>query len=415
MIVSEDSKPSVLVIDDSDSIRLFVADLLRDAEYLVFEAKDGIEGLVAVEAFQPDVILLDVEMPGKNGYEVLEELNRIPHFSSVIMFTTLSALHDIVNGLERGADDYIAKPFNPDELLARVKAALRTARFKKQLEESRLVAESALEKLKNTQSRLVAQEKVASVARLAAGAAHNINNPLGFLVSNLATLERYADNLFTYSEGLSAMLKNSGSEHDETLAELGKSCRMARIKVDLKPLLQETREGGERIGLIVRRLARLEMGLAFQQVGSLFNLTAAIDAIVANQKCPEGIMVAIAIESSGEQLQIAGPITLFNSACEEILGNAVEAIGTSAGTIRVSVARDDREALLMIEDSGEGIVPEALPQMFDPFFTTRDQSRHVGLGMTIAERFIDLIGGVIQVDSCVGKGTCVTIRLPLAE
>jgi DNA-binding response OmpR family regulator len=148
-----------------------VSELLSVSGYDVQTAEDGHKGLEAVSIFRPDVVLLDVEMPGISGLEVLSRLNSSVHYFSIIMFTSLSSLPQIVEALRMGADDYITKPFHNDELLARVEAAIRTARMKVELIEARQSSDDALAHLKIAQEKLVVEEKVASVARLSAGVA----------------------------------------------------------------------------------------------------------------------------------------------------------------------------------------------------------------------------------------------------
>src|SRR5664279_5248503 len=120
----------VLIIDDSRSIQHFVGELLHEAGYAVSSAYDGDRGLELIGSSEPDIVLLDVEMPGMSGLQVLDQLAGKKPFFSIIMFSTRSSLEQIVEGLTNGADDYIVKPFRPDELLARVAAARRTVALK---------------------------------------------------------------------------------------------------------------------------------------------------------------------------------------------------------------------------------------------------------------------------------------------
>jgi len=152
--------PLVLIVDDSRAVRIFVRELLKQVGYDVIEAEDGISGLKVIAASNPDVVLLDIEMPNKTGLEVLAELDASSRLFSVILFTTLSSLDAIVNGLERGADDYIVKPFQETELLARVAAAIRIAHNKRLLFEARITAERDAENLRKMQSELSYQKMI---------------------------------------------------------------------------------------------------------------------------------------------------------------------------------------------------------------------------------------------------------------
>lgn len=155
---TRNTTPLVLIVDDSRAVRVFVRELLEQAGYAVIEANDGIAGLEVLATRKPDVVLLDIEMPHKTGLEVLDELDASSRLYSVILFTTLSSLDSIVNGLERGADDYIVKPFKEAEFLARMTAAVRIAHNKRLLFEARLKAEQTNKQLRQLQSILSDQK-----------------------------------------------------------------------------------------------------------------------------------------------------------------------------------------------------------------------------------------------------------------
>lgn len=157
--------PLVLIVDDSRAVRTFVRELLEKDGYAVIEANDGISGLEVIESRRPDVVLLDIEMPNKNGLEVLDELDATNRLFSVILFTTLSSLDAIVDGLKRGADDYIVKPFKETEFLARMTAATRIAHTKRLLFEARVNAEHTVEQLRHMQSTLSNQKLVEQKVR----------------------------------------------------------------------------------------------------------------------------------------------------------------------------------------------------------------------------------------------------------
>jgi putative two-component system response regulator len=157
--------PLVLIVDDSRAVRTFVRGLLEHAGYAVIEANDGVAGLEVIKSGSPDVVLLDIEMPNKTGLEVLDELDDANRLFSVILFTTLSSLDAIVDGLERGADDYIVKPFIEAEFLARMTAATRIAKTKRLLFEAQAAAECTVEKLRQMQTILSDQKEIEQKVR----------------------------------------------------------------------------------------------------------------------------------------------------------------------------------------------------------------------------------------------------------
>lgn len=404
--------PEILVVDDSSAIRSYVSSLLATAGYRVRKATDGASALAALQTAQPDVMLLDVEMPGLSGLDVLRTPALRDRIYSVILFTTRSAKDEIATGLDLGADDYVIKPFHEVDLLARIRAAVRCARQKGALARARQEMEQTLAKLQKTQRKLIEQEKVGAVARLAAGAAHYINNPLGFVMSNLSTLERYALALQMHAADLTELLRSTDPGSAEGVAELEKKHRLRQITLDLPALLQETREGGSRIALIVQQMAQLELGLANQGAQEL-DLVSVMKPLVdmITVLAPPDTEVHWSQPARG--IMIQGSLTLLNTALVALLKNACEALGSAPGTITVSIGSQQDLAEITISDSGPGMPQDHVPFLFDPFFTTKSPDSHVGLGLTIAQRFIAGHGGRILISSD-ASGTCVRIELPLS-
>lgn len=401
-------QPVVLVADDSQSLRRYVANLLTEAGYLVLEAEDGEDCLRVLSATVPDVVLLDVEMPVLSGHEVLGRVGLTERLYSIILFTTQSTLAQICAGFDLGADDYVVKPFQEVDLLARIRAAIRNTRHKRALVEARQETDAALARLKGTQHKLVEHEKVGAVATLAAGAAHHINNPLGFMMSNLSTLQRYTSHLLAHLDDLTREL--AGVRAGEWLAELELKHRLPQIRRDLPCLIQETREGGQRIAVIVQQLAQLELGLAHQGMTEL-NLVELVQPLVGMLAvlAPEGTEV---VWSQPERpVLVHGSLTLLNTALVALLKNACEALGSEPGTISVSIEELAERAEIVIRDSGTGVTSQHLPALFDPFFSTKSPESHVGLGLTIAQRFISGHGGRISISSN-ASGTSVHIEIP---
>ncbi|OGU06591.1 MAG: histidine kinase [Geobacteraceae bacterium GWC2_58_44] len=404
-------RASVLIADDSTSIRSYVSELLAGAGYGVEEVENGSACLARIEAPPPpEVVLLDVEMPGMSGVEVLQAIGLKPRLFSIILFTTQSSLEQIAAGLDLGADDYVIKPFREVDLLARIRAAVRNTRHKRALAKARQETEEALSRLQRTQGKLVEQEKITAVARLAAGAAHHINNPLGFLMSNLSTLDRYTGALLRYADDLARELRVLEPERETAIDDLQRTHRIRQIRKDLPDLLQETRDGGQRIALIVQQLAQLELGLsnhAMTELDLVLLLQPLVDMLVV--LAPPGTKVAWSQPEHG--IAIQGSLTLLNTALIALLKNACEALGEHPGSISVSVSCRPELAEIVISDSGAGISEQHLHSLFDPFFTTKTPDSHVGLGLTIAERFISGHGGRIAISSDLA-GTCVKVEIP---
>lgn len=408
MTTSGTTRWSVLIVDDCRDTRSMVAQLLELAGYAVRQAGSGEEGLAVLASSPPDAVLLDLEMPGISGLELLRRLGNGPRLYAVILLTAQSAVEEICAGLDLGADDYVVKPFQALDLLARLRAALRGVRHLRDLVAAQRETECTLVELKVAQTQRIEQEKVAVVARLAAGAAHNINNPLGFVMSNISALERYSATLLACADRLAGELHARAPESGSPAELLGR--RVGELREDLPGLFQETREGCQRMALIVQQLAQLELGFASHSCP--LDLAALVRHLVqrSDAMAPAGTRFACVTPEHPVMVHAAEP--LINSALTAVLKNACEALGTTPGRISVTLGADAGQAELTVLDSGPGVAAEHLGLLFEPFFTTKHPESHVGLGLTIAERFISGHGGQIVVSSA-GDGTCARILLPL--
>jgi signal transduction histidine kinase len=396
----------VLIIDDSRSIQQFVGDLLHEAGYVVSSAFDGMSGLALIGSSEPDVVLLDVEMPGMTGLQVLDQLAGKRPLFAIIMFTTLSAIEQIVDGLNRGADDYIVKPFKPEVLLARVAAAQRTVALKRELAGARQQAEEALTRLRETQSQLVEEKKMHAIARLAAGVAHEINNPLGFIQSNLGTLGRYSEFLIS---SINSYLKKELDSNASPSVDLKK---LRVIRKDISPLIQETQEGFGRIAEIVRNFMHLEQGIGTHETQEE-NLNGILAGIVNCMGSEISAGIRMTFTPAPVPLPVMCVLTMLNTVFVNLVQNAVEATAPG-GEIRIRTGRKSGRLFCELHDSGSGIRPEDLPHIFDPFFSTKTNAKHFGLGLTIAECFVQAHGGTVEITSPDGGGTRVMVLLPAA-
>jgi DNA-binding response OmpR family regulator len=185
-----DNKIILLVEDNPDMIN-FIAFHLQD-EYHLLKAIDGEQGLTLAEKYLPDLIISDVMMPKKNGYELCREIKEGPRTKHipVILLTAKADLSMKIEGLEQGADDYLTKPFNTQELQAKVRSLLNLRRLEREIQLRSEELEDALHALTETQSQLVHSEKMAALGLLVAGIAHEINNPISFAKGSLNNLHR---------------------------------------------------------------------------------------------------------------------------------------------------------------------------------------------------------------------------------
>jgi len=277
-----------------------------------------------------------------------------------------------------------------------------------QLEETNLV-------LKNTQNQLIQNEKLASIGQLAAGVAHEINNPTGFVLRNLGVLQEYVDvfkDLFHLYEKLLDNRKVVSSNREEIEADIRKLKEtedLDYILRDIGPLLQESTYGARRIRDIVQSLR--DFSRTDQAGADYSNLNECIEQAIKiswNQ---------LKYKCKVEKDLSAAPVMFFNKNKIEqvlvnILLNAADSI-EGHGRIHITTDIEDQEVKVVVSDNGQGIRPEHIRRIFDPFFTTKEIGKGTGLGMYISHQIIKDHGGRIEVESRPDHGTRITIVLPI--
>lgn len=267
-------------------------------------------------------------------------------------------------------------------------------------------------RLEKAHGQLLQNEKLASVGQLAAGMAHEINNPIGFVSSNLSSLEKHMHALLRLLDHY-ATLEEDGSILPEKLASLRtlkKSIEFDYLHDDVQDLLHESRQGVERVRKIVKSLKD------FSNEGNEYQW-----AEVDLHHCLESTLDVLSREFDGRielhrQYGTLPPVFCLASEVNQVLMsvllNAAQAIDTH-GTITLRTLLEDGRAVIEIKDSGTGIAPDVLPHIFDPFFTTRPVGQGTGLGLSVAYGTIKRHGGDIQISSQPGQGTLVRIFLPI--
>ena len=267
--------------------------------------------------------------------------------------------------------------------------------------------------LSETKEQLVQSEKLASIGQLAAGVAHEINNPIGYVHSNIGALEKYLADLFTMLEAYEAGEAAIADPDIRTRVQgLRQQIDLAFLKEDIPMLMAESREGITRVKKIVQDLkdfSRVDTSREWQ----LADLHQGIDStinIVAN----EIKYKADVAKEYGNLPKIECLPSQLNQVFMNLLVNAAHAMGDKRGciTIRTGNAGDDF-VWLEFADDGCGIPPEVLPKIFDPFFTTKPVGKGTGLGLSLAYGIIQEHRGHIDVHSEVGRGTTFRITLPV--
>jgi signal transduction histidine kinase len=288
------------------------------------------------------------------------------------------------------------------------KEALRnSASLQVELERSH----SLNKQLEQAQNRLLQAEKLASIGQLAAGVAHEINNPIGFVKSNLGTLAVYTQNLLDIAETLNTWLA-AGAPQNDTLTGLRDKLAAADLVYlhdDLTALLQESGDGLDRVKKIVADLK------GFARVDSTeyanANLNTGLDSAV-NMVWHEIKYKADVVRDYGELPALYCNAAKINQVFMNLLVNAGQAIA-ERGSITLRTRHDGDWVNISVSDNGSGIAPEHLQRIFDPFFTTKPVGKGTGLGLSLAWGIVNDHGGHIEVQSKLGEGTTFSVLLPV--
>jgi two-component system, NtrC family, sensor kinase len=268
-------------------------------------------------------------------------------------------------------------------------------------------------KLKGAQEQVVQSEKLASIGQLAAGVAHEINNPIGYVNSNLSTLQSYATKLLTAIETLaSALARKGGATTVAEVQEIRGRYDIDFLAVDLPQLLTESREGIDRVCKIVRDLkdfSRNDRGEAWVSADVHRGLESTLNIVWNELKYKAQI-----VKTFGDIPPIECLPSELNQVFMNILMNAGQAI-KDRGVITVSTGHADGKIWVAIGDDGEGIPADVLPRIFDPFFTTKPVGSGTGLGLSISYGIVAKHHGTIEITSVPGQGTLLRIELPIEQ
>jgi len=462
MSIESTPKAVLLIVDDTPANLGVLSDFLDEAGFEVLVARDGESAIQKVQYAKPDIILLDVMMPGIDGFETCHRLKADPSTEDIpiIFMTALSDTVDKVKGLNLGAVDYITKPFQQEEVLARVKVQLKlhnlakileqqnlllkrevedrvaveialqnlTQELEKRVEERTAELRQALENLQQTQFHLVQKEKMSALGQLVAGVAHEINNPVSFISGNLSHAEGYIQDLIGYLKLYQQKFPNPGAEIEERAEEI----ELDYLMEDLLKLISSMKTGTERINQISVSLRTFSRSDTSSKVS--VNIHEGIDSTLlilkhrlkAHDKCPAIQIIKQygelpLVECYAGQLNqvfmniIANGIDAFE---EENQGNSYEQNKTRSNTItiRTEVSESKDRVRIAIEDNGIGMSAEVKERIFEPLFTTKAVGKGTGLGLSISHQIVvEKHGGEITCVSTPGKGTEFVITLSIKK
>jgi signal transduction histidine kinase len=411
-------RPEVVVAEDNGDMRKLLVHLLS-AEFRVRAARNGREALEMVRERVPALVVTDVMMPEMSGTELCEAIKRDGDLAGVpVMLVTSKAEREMkIRGLELGADDYVTKPFHPRELVARARSLVRLRALQVELAEQNAALESALDHLRRTEVALVQSERLAAVGELAAGIAHEVNNPVNFALNSMRMLKETVAQVKDFAARVAALdwrdaakLAESARELERLEAEVG----LDEVAGTLDELVGIVIEGLDRTGRLVCDLR--DFGAPGEREKVALDLRSALDSTLAMVRPLFGDR-RIRVERN--YAPDVPAVTADSSAIKQLflnlLKNAADALEETGGSVRISAAAspDGREAVVSVEDDGPGIDPEQRARIFAPFFTTKAAGRGTGLGLAICRRIAEGHQGTLEVGEAAGGGALFTLRLPV--
>ncbi|MCJ8280692.1 MAG: ATP-binding protein [Rivularia sp. ALOHA_DT_140] len=391
------------------------------------------------EYAKPDLILLDVMMPGINGFETCDQLkqNPVTYEIPIIFMTALSDTVDKVRGLSLGAVDYITKPFQTEEVLARVEVHLKMRFLNKQLVEQKNNLEkrveertdelqNALNELQESQLQLVQTEKMSALGELVAGVAHEINNPVSFIDGNLEFLEENTSDIIKHLQ----LYQNYYPNPQLEIINNAKNIELDILIEDIPQIIDSMKIGVERIGNIsnsLRNFSRSDsLSKAAFDIHEGINSTLMIlkHRLKANNKRPE-INVITDYAILPLVYCYSGPL---NQVFMNIISNSIDALDgynsqlsyqerqkhPSHILITTEFDANSDKVTISFKDNGPGIPGDVLKSIFEQFFTTKSIGEGTGLGLSISRQIIEeKHQGKLTCSSLPGEGTEFMIKLPV--
>ncbi|WP_159783145.1 response regulator [Sodalinema gerasimenkoae] len=412
---------TILVIDDEITTQLVLQDLLESEGHEVLMADDGQQGWELASQHSPNLIICDWMMPKTNGVDLCRQVKAEPQLEATffILLTAREHLDDRVCGLNAGADDFISKPIETEELLARVRSGLRLNHLNQQLTQS-------LHDLQAAQVQLVQSEKMSSLGRLVGGVAHEINNPISFIYGNLSHIKEYTGDI---SRLIQHIRDDENFSREQLLSAL-EEIDFDFVMADLENMLRSMKEGSERIREIVIALREFssQERSGIHKIDLHHALDLAFSMLQPRLHNAQGSLSVMPIDKQyGELPKIEGDIGLINQALLNVLENAIDAIFEKAQgckqdeswTPKLSITTrslDDCWIEVEIVDNGVGIDSTLNGKVFDPFFTTKPVGQGKGLGLAVAYQIVvQQHGGQLSYDSGLNQGTHFFVRLPVSQ
>ena len=360
-------RPKILIIDDEEVVLDSCTQILASGAYQVVTADNGTLGLEMLEKINPDLVFVDLKMPGISGMEVLEKIHEYDPTIVTVVITGFATVSSAVDAMKRGAYDFLPKPFQPDEFRIITRRGI---------ERRKLVLEAiALRREKE-----LLREQFASIV------SHELKAPLGAVQQNLFALE---------------------IELSKTLSDVQKE-KLERIKIRIADLLKLINSWLRVISVDINKLKE-----SFAQIPIAVPISKAIEN-VEPLSVRKNIEIVTAI--SDQLRPINGDSLSLSEAFVNIIGNAIK-YSPDGSKVIVEAEEIDDDISISIKDTGIGISPEDLPHVFEGFYrgkSGQEAASGHGIGLAVSRQIVEAHDGSIAVESEPGKGTTFIVRLPIS-
>jgi len=350
----------------------------------------------------PDVAIMDLNLPDGRAVEALTSPAEEGAFP-ILLMTSYGNEQVAVEAIKAGALDYIVK--SPEAFSSMAGTLERAMREWKLLQEKKRVETQ----LRESQAQVIQQEKMASVGILAAGVAHEINNPIGFITSNLSSLEKYADKLIQFIEFQGQVIERCADEAPRPPQEdMKQRIKLEYLLTDLRELIGESLDGSRRVSKIVQDLQ------SFSRIDSVEALPSDLNETIMRTIN----MVRNEIKYVAEldlRLEKLPPVVCQSQQIGQVLMNLLINAAHSIegkGLITLAAAQVGDTVEISVTDNGCGISAEHLERIFEPFFTTKEAGRGTGLGLAISHDIVKKHDGELLVRGPAVKGTTFTVKMP---
>lgn len=363
------TRQKILIVDDMPSNIKVLGETLKDLYEICF-ARSGKEALQVVNDDQPDLILLDIMMPGIDGYDVCRCLRaeRKSREIPIIFITARDDVGDETKGFLLGAVDYITKPFNPEIVKARVKTHLELKNHRDHLSEL----------VKERTRQLIHSDRLATLGTISAAVAHEIKNPLFFITGNVELASQYI-----------------------------KQGKYDAIEVKLEKILEGTR----RINRLIENLKGYSQNKENQRLVCRVSeiIQDALDLITHRLKRSR---VNVEWTDIPSDLKIVCDIQTISQVFVNLITNAMDAIGDNEGNIVITGDRDGHRVVIKVRDTGPGIAETKVERIFDPFVTSKSSEKGTGLGLFIVKHLVEEHEGRISLSRNDEHGAEFTLIFP---